>query len=35
LYGYLSFTLFIIDNKKFNFLESLVLFLLLFQILPA
>jgi len=25
----------IIDNRKFNFLESLVLFLLLFQILPA
>ena len=25
----------IIDNKKFNFIEFLVLFLLLFQILPA
>ena len=32
LYGCLSFVLFIIDNKKFNFLESIVLFLLLFQI---
>ena len=28
LYGCLSFALFIIDNIKFNFLESLVLFLL-------
>ena len=35
LYGCLSFALFIFDNKKFNFLESLVLFLLLFQILRA
>ena len=32
LYGCLSFVLFIIDNKKFNFLESIVLFLLFFQI---
>jgi len=32
LYGCLSFALFIIDNKKFNFLESIVLFLLLFHI---
>jgi len=35
LHGCLSFALFIIDNRKFNFLESLVLFLLLFQILRA
>ena len=30
LCSFLSFALFIIDNKKFNFLESIVLFLLLF-----
>ena len=35
LYGCLLFALCIIDNKKFNFLKFLVLFLLLFQILTA
>ena len=35
LYGCLSFALFIIDNRKFNFLKSLVLFSLLFKILRA